>query len=251
MMGARETSDGQRANALVFAAGLGTRLRPITDTIPKALVTIAGKPLLHYILKKLHSCGFGNIVVNAHHHAAQIEDYLRGSDVKVSLEEQLLDTGGGLKKAMPLFENDSAILIHNVDILSNADLRAFYDSLHTGDDVLLLVSDRPSSRRLLFDDELRMVGWADMGTGEVRSPYTALDIDKCHKYAFAGIHCVTQHISALMEGYAERFSIIDFYIEQCQKLTIRARFQEGLELIDVGKTESLSRAEEFLRQHGE
>ena len=118
--------------AMIFAAGLGTRLKPITDTMPKALVPVGGQPLLWHVVQKLKAAGFGRIVVNVHHFAQQIVDYLQanenfGLDIRISDEsEQLLETGGGIKKALPLFDPESPILIHNVDILSNADLSTIY-----------------------------------------------------------------------------------------------------------------------------
>ena len=119
--------------AMIFAAGLGTRLKPITDTTPKAVVRVGGEPLLKHVIMEMKSAGFERIVVNVHHFADQIIDYLRtnnnfGLDVCVSDErEMLLDTGGGVKKAMHFFDANSPILIHNVDILSNVDLKCIYE----------------------------------------------------------------------------------------------------------------------------
>ena len=143
-------------NAMIFAAGLGTRLKPLTDRMPKALVSVAGKPLLQHVLDKLTAQGFDNIVVNVHHFANQLVDYLKGMDVKISDETaELLETGGGLKKALPLFGNDSHVLIHNVDILSNVDLKEFYDNAQDAD-ATLLVSWRKTKRYLVFDEAMQI-----------------------------------------------------------------------------------------------
>ncbi len=236
-----------KANAMILAAGLGTRLRPITDTIPKALVPIAGRPLLDHILSKMRHDGFDNIVVNAHHHASQIVDYLEGSDVKVSCEEVLLDTGGGLRRAFPLFGNDLPVLVHNVDILSNADLCSLYEGFTPNHLAHLLVSDRETTRYLLFDDDMNMVGWVNENTGEVRSAYGNIDIKKYKKYAFSGIHVISQRAKELMKPLPEAFSIVDFYIQNCGISTIKGVFQDDLHLIDVGKMDSLRQAEEWVK----
>ena len=159
--------------AMIFAAGLGTRLKPLTDSMPKALVRVGGKPLIEHVIMKLKDAGVGRIVVNVHHFAGQIKSFLAandnfGVDIRVSDEsEMLLETGGGIKKAAPLFSPDEPVLIHNVDILSNVDLRKFYDS-STGNDATLLVSDRKTRRYLLFDDGMTLRGWTNVETGEVK-----------------------------------------------------------------------------------
>lgn len=237
---------------MLFAAGLGTRLRPLTDTLPKALVPIEGQPLLDIVLRRLQEAGATEIVINVHHFGQQIIDHLRGHryafQVSISDErEQLLDTGGGLKAALPLFSaSTSPILLHNADILSNADLTDLYKAQPQAD-VLLLVSDRPTQRYLLFDAEGCMVGWTNRSTGEVRSPYPNLRLEECQQLAFAGIHRVHPSIARFMEGYPERFSIMNFYIEHCHELNIRAYQQPALKLLDVGKLDSLAAATDFLR----
>ncbi len=234
-------------NAMVFAAGMGTRLRPLTDSVPKALVRVAGRPLLQIALDKINANGFGNIVVNAHHFAEQIVRYLSGTDVKISLEPTLLDTGGGLRAAFPLFGNDAPVLVHNVDILSNADLPRLYASLNADCDVCLLVSHRETSRYLLFDGDMRLAGWTNTATGELRLPREGLKASDCTMLAFSGIHAASQRIRPLMARRPERFSIIDFYVRHCGDLRIKGVTQDGLRLLDVGKAASLSAAETFLR----
>lgn len=237
--------------SLVFAAGLGTRLRPLTDTMPKALVPVGGRPLLDIVLRRLTAVGADDIVVNAHHFANQIKDFLASHDygVRVQLSdetEQLLDTGGGLRKAATLFAaSDAPILIHNVDILSNANLPAFYHKA-AASDALLLVSARETSRYLLFNEENRLVGWTNVKTGEVRSPFARLNPNACKCYAFSGIHCFSPRLLPMMQAWPDKFSIIDFYLEACARVDIRADFRPNLRLLDVGKPEALARAEEFM-----
>ena len=180
--------------AMIFAAGLGTRLKPLTDTMPKALVKVGGQPLLWHVVQKLKAAGFERIVVNVHHFAQQIVDYLAvndnlGLDIRISDETSgLLETGGGIKKALPLFDPSEPILIHNVDILSNLDLTGGLSPVceageahgdcplcESNPDALLLVSQRKTKRYLLFDDEMILDGWTNIETGEVRSPYKGLD----------------------------------------------------------------------------
>lgn len=243
---------------MIFAAGMGTRLRPLTDRMPKALVPVSGHPLLEIAAARLRRAGATELVVNVHHFADQITAYLAEHDlglpIRVSDESaELLDTGGGLRHALPLFSRsagDEPILIHNVDILSNADLPALHAQHTAGDGALLLVSERETSRYLLFDDAMRLVGWTNTATGEVRSPYTDLRPEGLRHYAFSGIHSFSPRLYPFMESFPPRFSIIDFYLSICDRIPIRACLQPGLRLLDVGKQDTLTRAEEFLRATG-
>ena len=257
---------------MIFAAGLGTRLKPLTDTMPKALVSVGGEPLLRRVIHNLSVAGVDLIVVNVHHFAQQIIDYLKendnfGLDIRISDESAgLLETGGGIKHAAPLFAPDAPILIHNVDILSNVDLRRFYQRagglLKKGDltdaldasveatadapDALLLVSQRKTQRYLLFDDTMRLVGWTNIATGEVKSPYPDLDPKACRMYAFAGIHALSPRMLPLMSQFPDRFSIIDFYLQTCATHRIEGFAKDDLQLMDIGKLDTLAQAEEFL-----
>lgn len=239
--------------AMIFAAGLGTRLRPLTDTRPKALVEIGGETLLKRVVDKMKMAGMERIVVNVHHFASQIIDYIAanadfGVDIRISDEtDELLDTGGGLKKAAELFSPDDPILIHNVDILSNVDLQALYDC-HNRCDATLLVSERPTKRYLLFDDAMRLVGWTNTDTGEVRSPYANLNPNDCRKYAFSGIHLFSPRLFPLMATFPNKFGIIDFYLQVCSKADIRGLVKQDLRLMDVGKVGVIAEAQRFL--HG-
>ena len=227
---------------MIFAAGLGTRLKPLTDTMPKALVRVGGQPLLWHVVQKLKSAGYERIVVNVHHFAQQIVDYLAanenfGLDIRISDEtSQLLETGGAIKKARPLFDPSSPVLIHNVDILSNLDIEA----LELSDaDALLVVSQRKTKRYLQFDDERRLIGWKNIETGEVRGR-------EGYPLAFSGIHILSPSLFPLMDAWPDRFPIMDFYLDVCADHRLMGYEAHDLRLLDVGKLDSLDQAEQFL-----
>ena len=238
--------------AMIFAAGLGTRLKPLTDSMPKALVPIGGKPLLQHIIEKLSNAGFKEIVINVHHFPEQIIRFLRDNDnfglhIEVSDEsDKLLDTGGGIRKASAFLKGDTPFLVHNVDILSNADLGKLYDS-HTRQEEMatLLVSQRKTSRYLLFDEQYMLKGWINDSTDEVKSPYPGFSPEKYRRFAFAGIQVISPEIFDRMENMPDKFSIIDFYLSIAADVKIKAYPVSGLEMIDVGKIDSLKEAEEF------
>jgi len=238
--------------AMIFAAGLGTRLKPLTDTMPKALVPVAGKPLLEHTLEKLKTAGIRDVVINVHHFADMIEEWCQqhpmGMNIWFSDErQQLLETGGGIKHAAHLLSDArDGFLIHNVDILSNADLRAV-SAFGRGKAATLVVSERNTNRYLLFDDDMRLVGWTNIQTGEVRSPYPNLDVRKYHRYAFAGIHYMNPSLFRYFNEWPDKFSIIDFYLSICNREPIYGFVPAELRLMDVGKIDTLSEAEEFLK----
>lgn len=236
--------------AMIFAAGLGTRLKPLTDSMPKALVPVGGKPLLWHVVDRLKQAGFVRIVINVHHFADQIIDYVQannnfGLDIRISDErEKLLETGGGIRKAFPLFDADSPVLIHNVDILSNVGLHHLYSHIATAD-ALLLVSRRSTSRYLLFNSANNLVGWTNVATGEKRGPIVD-NPQTAQPFAFSGIHVVAPRLLQRMQAYPERFPIVDFYLNECATANIQALVMPDLQLMDVGKQETLSNAEQFL-----
>lgn len=275
---------------MIFAAGLGTRLKPLTDTMPKALVRVGGEPLIKRVIMNLAAAGVDRIVVNVHHFAGQIIDYLKdndnfGLDIRISDETaRLLETGGGIKKAAPLFDPTDPILIHNVDILSNVDLREFYQIASQSEkgkvkseesecgsekgkvenedgrgkneesnccdavDAVLLVSWRKTKRYLLFNDDMKLVGWTNIETGEVRSPYPELNPKECRMYAFAGIHALSPRLLKMMDEFPDRFGIIDFYLKACATHNIKGYVKDDLKLMDIGKLDTLAQAEEFLEE---
>jgi NDP-sugar pyrophosphorylase family protein len=205
--------------AMILAAGLGTRLRPLTDHRPKALVEVAGRTLLEITLSRLRAFGIRDVIINVHHFADMILEYLKANDnfgmhIDISREEVLLDTGGGLKKAAYFFLEDSGsferpFILHNVDVISTIDLQRMVQ-FHTQNQALatLAVQDRETSRYLLFDEHLQLCGWRsrrDQKTELVRSP------QQVQALAFCGIHVISPRLFAMMmeEGV---FSIITSYL---------------------------------------
>lgn len=238
-------------NAFIFAAGLGTRLKPLTDSMPKALVPVSGKPLLAHVIEKLKVAGCKKIVINIHHFGDMIVDYVKsqgnfGIDIVFSDERQmLLETGGAIKHAVELLGNEP-FLIHNVDILSNVDIKALWEEhIHSGSAATLLVSKRSSSRALLFNSEGNLTAWTNKTTGEVKTPYESVNIASLEELAFSGIHVFSPSLFKYFGTYPDKFSIIDFYLNTCKEETIKAFTQERLQLLDVGKLDSLEKAEEF------
>lgn len=238
---------------MIFAAGLGTRLKPLTDHMPKALVPVAGKPMLEHVILKLIASGFDEIVINVHHFAEQIIDFLKeknnfGIKIWISDEtEELLDTGGGIKKASSLL--NEPFLVHNADILSNVDLKALYDfHIASENDATLLVSPRKTVRYLLFDQTNRLCGWINKDTLQTKPEGFIYQPDEQQEYAFGGIHIISPSLFKYMEGWTGKFSIMDFYLQTCQKAKLGGYAKEDLQLIDIGKPDTLAQAEEFIRQ---
>lgn len=261
--------------AMIFAAGLGTRLKPITDTLPKAMVPVGGKPLIEHVTRKLKASGVEAAVVNVHHFADKIERWIASQDwicsdshdmtdgkfmMQVSDErELLLETGGGILHARRFLDGCGRFLIHNVDILSNLDIRRFESEVQEDALATLLVSERETSRYLLFDpDTMRLVGWTNVKTGEVRSPYPDLDVEACRKLAFSGIHILSDAVFEQMDEYVNekglhdgshspRFPIIDFYLWVCARRPVYGVVSDDLKLVDVGKLDTLELAEKFIQ----
>lgn len=280
-------------NVMIFAAGRGTRLKPLTDILPKALVPVGDRPLLQHVLDRVaglpafknkergagtSEAGESRVVVNVHHFGSQIINFLRLAQphypfsISISDErQQLLETGGAIKKARDMFVANQPVLIHNCDILSNANLADLYaQALHpcamderqkdedsvsqkrVGEcDAVLLVSKRKTSRYLLFDKDMRLVGWTNIQTGEVKSPYPdiheRMSSNELTMYAFSGIHVISQSLFPLMDNEPDAFPIIDFYLKNCANFCIRGVQQSDLKLLDVGKLDTLEQATEFLQ----
>ena len=241
--------------AMLFAAGLGTRLKPLTDTLPKALVPVAGKPLLQHIIEKLKLSGFDEIIINIHHFGQQIIDFVESKnhfDIRIEFSderEKLLDTGGGIKKASWFFDDNQPFLVHNVDILSNVDLPELYSAhLKSNPFATLVCSEREASRYLLFDSNDRLKGWINEKTGEVKSPFPHFDPRHYRKLAFAGIQILQPAIFQYMDGLPDRFSTIEFYLSICDREDLTCYIPDKLKLLDVGKTDSLKEAVQFLNE---
>ena len=271
--------------AMIFAAGLGTRLKPLTDTLPKALVPLAGKTLLQWQIEKLKAAGITDIVVNVHHFPDIIIDYLRDNDnfgcrIAVSDErDMLLETGGGLRKAKSLLlgigsresgNNDEPILICNVDILSNIDLPTLLHAYNPEEMGVVVVSPRDTQRYLLFDETNRLCGWTNIATGEVRpaslvsslnilpptgeadlqaKPTYQLQRSDLSPLAFSGMQVLNPRIFDVMDKVVaekgDKFSLIDLYLSIAEKEILRAFIPENYHMMDVGKIAQLSEAESF------
>ena len=249
---------------MIFAAGLGTRLKPLTDTLPKALVPLAGKTLLQWQIEKLKAAGITDIVVNVHHFPDMIINYLNennnfGCNIQVSDErDMLLETGGGLRKAEALLSSEvqefrssgEGILICNVDILSNIDIPTLLKAYNPNEMGVVVVSKRETQRYLLFNEESRLCGWTNIATGEVRGPIADCQSPFANRQlAFSGMQILNPRIFDCMDEVAklkgEKFSLIDLYLSIAQKEILRAYIPENYRMMDVGKINQLSEAEAF------
>ena len=269
--------------AMIFAAGLGTRLKPLTDNMPKALVPLAGKTLLQWQIERLKAAGITDIVVNVHHFPDMIINYLRDNDnfgcrIAVSDErDMLLETGGGLRKAKELLTSSpnsliasSPILICNVDILSNIDLHALLHAYNPEEMGVVVVSPRDTQRYLLFDNTNRLCGWTNIATGEIRpaslvsslnilpptgeadlqaKPTYQLQRSDLSPLAFSGMQVLNPRIFEVMDKVVaekgDKFSLIDLYLSIAEKEILRAFIPENYRMMDVGKIAQLSEAESF------
>lgn len=247
--------------AMIFAAGLGTRLKPFTDSHPKALFPLGGKTLLQRQIEMLRGAGIRDIIINVHHFAEQITRYLAdnqdfGCHILISDErDALLDTGGGLRKALRTYGIDEPMVACNVDILSNISLPTFVQ--HAEKDALatLVVSERMTQRYLLFDGERRLKGWTNTATGELR-PCPIAHADDYQRLAFSGMQVVSPQMLQYMDEVANRkgdkFSLIDLYLHVCERHpeeVIRAYVPADYRMMDVGKTAQLHEAETFVRTY--
>ncbi|MBW7843502.1 MAG: nucleotidyltransferase family protein [Ignavibacterium sp.] len=235
--------------AMILAAGLGTRLKPLTDDTPKALINVYGRTLLEIAIRNLIEYGFNKIIINVHHHADKIKQFIEANtfaaDIFISDEtELLLDTGGGIKNALHFFDN-LPVLIHNVDIISNLDLNEFYN-YHLSDDSLasLVVSKRVSSRYLLFNEDNILCGWEDIKKNE---RIIVRDEPDYKQLAFNGIHIINPE---LIKKFPEEkvFSVIKAYLMAARTEEINAYLCNDIKWIDVGKIDSLQRAEELVKK---
>lgn len=259
--------------AMIFAAGLGTRLKPLTDTLPKALVPIGGKTLLEWQIEKLKNAGFTDIIINVHHFPDQIIDFVHshddfGCNITISDErEMVLETGGGLRKVMnelPRIPSatEEPVLAMNVDILSNIDIPALIASYNPDELGVLVVSDRKTQRYLCFDDQQRLTGWTNIATGEVRgriaTPQQPVsDNRQPNLLAFSGMSLLSPRVHGYMNKVAQlkgdKFSLIDLYLyivenkpaSNPDSATLRAFIPANYRMMDVGKIDQLAEAEVF------
>ena len=237
--------------AMIFAAGLGTRLKEETSDKPKALVKIGSKTLLQLAVEKLKNEGISEVVVNVHHFSEQVISFLNKHDFELPVHisdesEKLLDTGGGLKKAANLLKGNEPVIIYNVDILSNLNLQKVVENHQkSGALVTLVVRTRKTQRYLKFDTEKRMVGWINKKTGETKISVPG-HFEHSTEMAYSGIHIVQPEIFELMPP-EERFSIIDLYLELAKNHLIKGYFDDSELWMDVGKPRQLEEARLLLK----
>lgn len=263
--------------AMIFAAGLGTRLKPLTDTLPKALVPVCGKPLIEHVARKLQASGIDEAVVNIHYFADKIEEWMASqpwitnkkenkSEGQMLMEisderELLLETGGAVLHARRYLQGCGHFLIHNVDILSNCDIKWFASQTRPDALATLLVSDRKTTRFLLFaPEDMRLVGWMNTDSGDYHVTSPDIIPAQCRALAFSGIHILSDQVLGLMEEYVKekglpkdekrgtRFPIMSFYMWAAAKRPIYGVVAKELEFIDVGKLDALKPAEEFINR---
>ncbi|MCB0598310.1 MAG: nucleotidyltransferase family protein [Lewinellaceae bacterium] len=234
--------------AMIFAAGLGTRLRPLTENKPKALVEVGGRPLLEIAIRRLKYFGVREVVVNIHHFGKQVVDFLEQHDyfdIDIAISDErrlLLDTGGGLQKAAPHFK-DAPFLVHNVDVLSDINLPDLYRThLASGALATLAVRDRPSSRHLLFDEVGQLAGWRHNRTGEERISRRGVAYQPL---AFSGLYVLSPRIFEFMPP-GPVFSIIDVFLEAAKSERLLAYRHDDSLWLDVGKIAALEKAEALI-----
>lgn len=265
--------------AMIFAAGLGTRLKPLTDTLPKALVPVCGKPLIEHVARKLQLAGIDDVVVNIHYFADKVEQWIsetqwietvQGKELAPGMmrfavsdeRAMLLETGGAVLHAKPLLDGCGRFLIHNVDILSNCDIEWFESQVADDAVATLLVSERETTRFLLFaPDTMCLVGWMNTDTGDYHVVSPEIIPDECRRLAFSGIHILSDKVLGLMEQYVAekgllvdevngvRFPIMSFYMWLAAKHPVYGVVAQNLDFIDVGKLDALKPAEEFVKYH--
>lgn len=236
--------------AIIFSAGMGTRLKPLTDTLPKALVEVNGKPMLQWNIEKLKAAGCHTIVVNVHHFPEMIRNFLSihhnfGINIHISDESSaILDTGGGLVHAAHFFDRNAPIVAHNVDVLSDLDLSKIMQ-YHTQCNrlVTLVVRNRETQRYLLFDNQMRLCGWQNIATGEVVLK-TEKSLTQLTRLAFSGIHIIEPSIFSFATQ-KDKFSIIDLYLQLATTQTIIGFNDTSSQWIDIGKPEQLKEAQKI------
>jgi len=244
--------------AMVFAAGLGTRLRPLTDDRPKALVEVNGMSLLEIQLRRLKAFGISTVVINIHHFADLMVSRIQALQKSLEMEllvsderDAVLETGGGLLKAAPLLAGSEPILIVNVDVLTNLNYGLLQDTFQKQQALAVLaIRNRPTSRYLVWDSSLRLRGWKNMHTGEVKGNLKTTDQLEAMGWqalAFSGIQIISPKFISLMTQRG-KFSIIDPYLSLAGDHLIRGYQHDEDVWLDVGKPETLAQATAVLDQ---
>lgn len=234
--------------AMILAAGLGTRLRPLTESVPKALVPIQGKPILEIIIRQLIKFGFTDVIINVHHHYDQIIAFLKAqSDLDINIQisderDKILDTGGGIKKASWFLEGKEPFLVHNVDVISNIDLKNMYDfHLQNRPLATLAVKEKGSARSLLFDGSYKLCGWENTDTGKSRIIHYVPEEEMIH-IGFCGVHVIDPIIFDHMND-ADIFSIITTYMKVADSYPIYGYSVENNLWMDIGSFEKFELAQ--------
>lgn len=237
--------------AMIFAAGMGTRLGNTTRNIPKALVPVKGIPLLQIAIEKLTFHNFNQIIINVHHFPGQIEQFLEtnnyfGAKIVISDEsDRLLETGGGLKKAIRFFLGEPAFVAYNVDVLTNLDLNKIYDyHIHSGAIATLAVRSRKTKRYLLSDEKNTLCGWENKSTGEKK--IVRVPVGRLKSQGFSGIHVLSPAIFDLMNG-RDVFPIMDTYLNIASDFKIFTHNHDNGFWLEIGNTKRLQEAELFFK----
>lgn len=236
--------------AMILAAGLGTRLKPLTNKIPKALIQVNQKPMLQILIGRLIEFGIKDIIINVHHFAEQVIQFLEekkhfGINIEISDERNLLlDTGGGIKKASWFFKDEESFLVHNVDAFTNINLNKLFDSYLNSDAIATLaVKERESSRKLLFNEYNELCGWKNLKSGEEK--IIKEDQNNLSEFAFSGVQILSSRCFDLMPD-EKVFSSINFYLKIAESEKISAFIHNTDYFVDLGKIENLREAEKLL-----
>jgi NDP-sugar pyrophosphorylase family protein len=236
--------------AMVFAAGMGTRLRPLTDNLPKALIEVGGVPMIEHVILHLKAAGVTEFVVNTHYLGNMIADFLQsrnnyGCTIHISNESALLlETGGGLLHARRWLDGNEPFFVHNADIITDLDLKAMYDHhVATHADATLLMADRATSRYLIVDNDHRLHGWINTKTGETKPSGFTYDANAFKQMAFGGIHIISPSIYQSLSTFStdSAFSIIPYYLSECTRLKFMGYTPAtDYKWCDIGKPETLA-----------
>jgi len=234
---------------MIFAAGLGTRLKPLTNSTPKALVKIHGKPMLEWTILRLKQFNVREIIINVHHFSDQVIDFLQsknnfGIHIEISHEQELLDTGGGLKKAAWFFSDADTVLLHNCDVLSTIDLNKMYEQhIKSNADATLAVRTRKTNRYLLFDTSNKLVGWKSKK--EQKTIWVNKPVINSRELSFCGIHIISVNFLEYLSNQI-KIPIIEEYLRLANMFNIYAFNSNEYDWLDLGRKESINLATDIL-----
>jgi len=234
---------------MILAAGLGRRLKSLTQNTPKALIKIKDKTLLEIVISKLKSQGINDVIINVQHHARQIIDYVNiknkfGINIEFSNETELLDTGGGLKKASHYFNDGFPFLLQNVDVISNINITEMLDFHNRNNSIITIaIRSRKTSRYFLFDKNNRLCGWKNETTNEKR--IVKETSNNLLPFSFMGVHIISPQVFKYFPK-EDKFSIVDFYLDIAAENKILGFQADEFSWIDCGKPENLIKAEQFI-----